>query len=161
VNERLVAQWNRLRRKVDQLVVAALLVLVGVMVFFYWIEQQLPEPTIPPQTPTPIPTPPPDWTTFTEKTFVHSKDLQKVPELGGLPAFNMFDARTVAIRSETTAKLDKMYDEAQLAFVKNDLAKAERICGDIIKEDYSHRKTVELLKLISARKKEIEGTKTP
>jgi len=163
VDEWLTAQWNRLRRKVDLLVVAALAVLLGVMGFFYWIELQLPEPTVPPVTPVDVPTPPPDWTTFTERTFVHPKDLRKVPEFAGLTDFDMFDARSVAVQSESVARLDQQYDKAQEAFLKNDLVTAERICADIIKVMPSHRKTVELLKLISSKKKETEKepTKTP
>jgi len=161
VNEWLNAQWNRLRRKVDQLVVGVLLVLLGVMIFFYWMEQQVPAPTLPPVVGVPVPTPPPEWTTFTERTFLHPKDLRKVLEFRGLADFNMFDARSVAVQSESTAKLDKQYEEAQVAFVKNDLAKAERICQDIITQMPSHRKTFELLKLIMAKKREMEATKTP
>jgi hypothetical protein len=163
VNEWLTAQWNRLRRKVDHIVVAALVVLLGVMVFFYWVEQQLPEPVVPAVTQVEVPKPPPEWTTFTERTFVHPKDLRKVPDFAGLMDFDMFDARSVAVQLESVAKLDQQYEKAQEAFLKNDLVTAERICADIIKTMPSHRKTVELLKLISSKKKEMEKepTKTP
>lgn len=162
MNEWLLAQWNRLRRKVDQMVIALLLVLLGAMFLFYWIEQQLPEPTVPPLPPVSTPAAPKDPNVIMSR-FAHAKELRKVPEFRELLDFNMFDQRSVAVRSESLARLDKLFEKAQEAFLKNDLATAERICGDIINQMPSHRKSIELLKLISGKKKEQEKepTKSP
>lgn len=164
MNEWLLAQWNRLRRKVDRIVVGALVVLLGVMGFLYWTEQQLPKPTVPPLVKVPVNTPPAEWEVF-KKRFVHPKEIRKSSDLQlrGLLDYNMFDPRSVSIQTDLTARLDKLFEKAQEAFLKNDLATAERICNDIINQMSSHRNTVELLNLISSKRKEQEKTppKTP
>jgi len=162
VNEWLTAQWNRLRRKVDHLVVALLAILLGIMFLLYWMEQQLPEPQVPPLPPIKIPTPILDATSVSA-AFTHPKSLREVPQFRGLMDFNMFDARSVGVRTDLEARLDKQYEKAQEAFLRNDLATAEKICNDIIAQMPSHQKTVELLKMISTKKRESEKepTKVP
>ncbi len=161
VNEWLEAQWNRLRRKVDQLVIVALAILLGVTAFLWWLEQQAPQPTKPQLQQVVIPTPSVLWDDFRKNLFTHPKDLRQVPELRGLLDFNMFDARSALVQSETIARLDKQFEKANEAFQKNDLATAKRICQDIIKEMPSHRRAIELQKVISEieRKQEAKPEK--
>jgi len=162
VNEWLVEQWNRLRKKVDQLVVVALAVLLGMTALLWWFEQQAPLPMRPALQPPAVPTPSPVMDAFMKELFVHPKDLRKVPELRGLLDFNIFDARSAAVQRETIDRLDKLFEKASDAFMKNDLATAKRICQDIIKEMPSHRKAFELQRTISELEKKLQETpKTP
>jgi len=162
VNEWFVAQWNRLRKRVDQLVIVALAVLLGVTAFLWWLEQQVPLPPRPTVQQPVVPTPS-LLQEFVVKgdAFVQPKDLRRNPELRGLLDFNMFDARSAAVQRETRDRLDRQFEKANEAFLKNDLATAKRICQDIIKEMPSHRKAYALQKTISELERKQQETITP
>lgn len=154
MNERLVAWVNRLRRRIDQVVIFALVVLLGWVVLFYWIEQQVPEPQrpqppLPPVSPTPV-----FWSEF-KKRFTHPKDIERIPDLAALLDFNPFDPR-ILDRSELIRRLDRIYQRALEAFDKGDLDSAEQMCRRIIKQMQSHAKAIELLKRIRERRREQE-----
>jgi hypothetical protein len=164
VNDWLVAQWNKLRRKVDQLVIVALAILLGVVIFLYWLEQQAPPPTIPPLQQATISPTPFIWV-IVPQMFIHPKDLRKVPDIQGITTFDMFDAHSTRIQSETVARADTQFTKALQAFNQGDLATAKQVCQDIIKDVPSHTKAINLLKQISdSERKQQEAksaTKTP
>lgn len=164
MNDWLVAQWNKLRRKIDQLVIVALAILLGVVIFFYWLEQQAPPPTIPPLQQATISPTPIIWI-IVQQMFVHPKDIRKVPDIQGLVAFDMFDAHSARIQSETVARADTQFIKAQQAFDQGDLATAKQVCQDMIKDVPSHTKAINMLKIISEierkQQEEKSATKTP
>jgi len=153
MNEQLVAMWNRLRRRIDYVVIFTLAVLLGVVVLLYWVEQQAPQPKRPTLPPTPVSPTPADWPSFMNQVFLQPKQLSKVTSFAGLLDYNMFDARSIAVQSELVAQMDREFTKAQDAYLKNDLDTAERICTEIIRRMPSHRKTIELLKMIRERRK--------
>ena len=177
MNEQLLALWNRLRRKIDQVVIFALVLLLVVVILLYWAEQQAPSPEIPPlaMPPIGIKNTPPDWTTFTEVLFTHPPKLEwkaeyestaslgKFREYTALRDFNMFDARSAKDRSELIAGLDQRFEaEARPAFERGDLDTAERVSREIIAKDRSHRKAIDLLRVIRERRKaEVKEGATP
>jgi hypothetical protein len=160
MNEQLLALWKRLRRKVDQLVIIALVVLLGVTAFFWWVEQEVPAPTIPDRPPVFIPPFPEEgWQQF-QNMFVHPKTLSKVPEFQGLLEFNMFDPRSVEVQTELVSRLDEQFKEAEKAYAANDLDEAERICRGIIKQMSSYAKAQQMLRMINARREALKESTT-
>ena len=157
MNDQLLALWNRLRRKVDQVVIFALVVLLGLVILLYYVEQQAPPPVIPAlQAPIIDPTPE-DWTTFTQVLFVHPKSLRDVGRYMQVVDFNMFDARSARDQSELIARLDEQYEQEALpAYQRGDLDTADRVCIEIIRQLRSHRNAVELRQRIGERRKALE-----
>lgn len=146
-----------MRRRIDQVVIVALAVLLGIVLLLYWVEQQVPPPDIPPLAKPKVDPTPVDWTTFTQVLFTHPKQLRGVEKYAALPDFNMFDQRSATDQSELIARLDKRFDEeARPAYERGDLDTAERVCREIIARKRDHQNAADLLRVISERRKALE-----
>ncbi|KPL12254.1 hypothetical protein AMJ85_01440 [candidate division BRC1 bacterium SM23_51] len=161
MNEQLVALWNRLRRRVDHLAIAALVVLLAATALLYWAEQEARTPTPTEAMGLQAQSTPANWPRVKTK-FEHPKDIREVPDFDDLMGFDPFDPRSVEIRAEMVARLDKQFEAAYGAFRRGDLEKAEQICRDIIKQMPSRRDAADLLRQIrEQRKKQDAATKSP
>ncbi len=148
-NEWLQAQWVKIRRKMDQVVIAALAVLLGITALLWYAEQQVTLPPLPPPPPPQLSPTPEFWPAFMKETFTHPKDLRSIQELRGVIDFNMFDARSAALQAGMMARLDKQFEQANQAFLSGNIPEAKRILQDIIKEMPSHRRAYELMGTIA------------
>ncbi|MCX8037276.1 MAG: hypothetical protein N3D11_09585 [Candidatus Sumerlaeia bacterium] len=148
-NEWLQAQWVKIRRKIDQVVIAALAVLLGITALLWYVEQQVTLPPLPPPPPPQLSPTPEFWPSFMKDTFTHPKDLRSIQELRSVIDFNMFDARSAALQSGLLARLDKQFEQANQAFMSGNIPEAKRILQDIIKEMPSHRRAFELMGTIA------------
>jgi hypothetical protein len=131
------------------MVILGLAVLLGLTLLLYWVEQQVPPPSVPPVvTPTIDPTPL-NWPLFRD-TFTHPKELATNANLRGLKDFNPFDSRSVADVSEKRARLDQRYQQALDAFDQGttaSLQNARQIAQEIVQEMPSHQ-AYQLVQLI-------------
>jgi len=147
INEWLAAQWAYWRRKVDQLIIGGLAILLAIVAGLWWLEQQV--PGLPP---VPTPPPPPEYTpgewTWTKSLFTHEKSVRDVSSFRSELSQNMFDVRGVTARPLPQVQLDEKYLAAKDAFAKGDMAEATRLCNEILSQSPTHQGAAELLKLI-------------
>jgi hypothetical protein len=152
VNEKLLEIWIRLRRKIDQIVLVALGVLLGLTLMFRWMEQQAPAPArVEPQKP-PIPTSTPaSWIAFGER-FNHPQNPDMAPGVNTLLAINIFEERSAINLTNLMNRLNQRCGDAKKAFDAGDLTTADTIVREIMLQMPSHPGAVELRRQIDAKR---------
>lgn len=153
LNEWLAAQWTYWRRKIDQLAIAGLVILLAVVACLWWLEQQVPGLPPVPNPPPPSEFTPGEWT-WTKTLFTHEKDFRNVQKFAenvpnNLLGYNMFDSRGARPSPQTQAQIDAKYTAAQAALAKGDIAEATRLCAEILSQSPSHQGATELMKTIN------------
>jgi hypothetical protein len=153
VNEKLLEIWIKARRKLDQVMLLALALLLGVMVLLYWLEQQAPSLVPAEQVKIEIPAETPaNWTAFVNRFAPTGGDASKAPIYSALLPINVFEERSADSMTNLTKRIEDRYAQAKAAFDSNDTTKTETIIREILDLSGSHQKTLELRRALDARK---------
>jgi len=150
-----------MRRRLDQVVIGGLVVLLGLTALLWWVEQIMPPPVMPAQNAPPIPTGTPEnWGPFV-KAFEHPQDVRQAPIVRTLVDMPMFDPPNEQLLASRRASVEQLYGNAERAFQAGNLAQAKEITRKIIELEPYHQKTIALVKQLEEKTAAQRSQPTP
>jgi len=159
-NENLQATIEKLRKKLELIVIGVLAFLLAGIGKLYLDDQNQTRPEVPAPQPAHLDKVLPNANAEeTEAKFSIKSSLDENKQFIGLIRFNVFQVLTAEDRKALEQKAMSNYEAAFIAFKQNKLAEAQDMCQRILSELPSHQKTKDLLDAIDKKLKAADAAK--
>ncbi len=150
MNEKTAQYLKLLQANLDRIAIAVMYVLVGVMVYFWWIEQNPTEVGAGEQKIAVFKDPVAENPHFKAiEEFTKSRDISSKPEIDQVAKFNMFEYKSVKQREALEREVRNKVDTAEKALAEGRAEEARRLLREVLDAFPAHQRARELMNRIS------------
>ncbi len=151
MNEKTEKILKLLQANIDRIVIAVMYVLVGVMVYFWWAEQNPEEATAGEQKVAILKDPVaenPSYKMIAE--FTKNPDISAYPQIDQVAKFNMFEYKSVKQREALEREVRAKVESADKAIAEGRVEEARRLLREVLDAFPAHQRARELMNKLTS-----------
>lgn len=150
MNDKQAQLLKLLKSNLDRLVIAAMYLLVAVLVYFWWVEQNPAEATLGEQKIAVLKDPIPENPSYKRiSEFTKNPDISAYPQIDQVAKFNMFEYKSVKQREALERETRSKVEAAEKALSEGRTEDARRLLREVLDAFPAHQRARELMNKIT------------
>jgi predicted negative regulator of RcsB-dependent stress response len=151
MNEKTEQILKLLQANIDRIVIAVMYILVGVMVYFWWVEQNPAEATTGEQKLAVLKDPVAENSNYKMiAEYTRNPDISAFPQIDQVAKFNMFEYKSVKQREALEREVRSKVDSAEKAMSEGRTEDARRLLREVLDVFPAHQRARELMNKLTS-----------
>lgn len=151
MNDKTAQILKLLQANIDRIAIAVMYVLVGVMVYFWWVEQNPTEAAMGEQKVALLKDPVAENPAYKMiSDFTKNPDISAFPQIDQVAKFNMFEYKSVKQREALEREVRSKVDTAEKAMAEGRTEEAKRLLREVLEAFPAHQRARELMNKLTS-----------